>query len=272
MLRNIHHPVIHASASSGTVPRWVSANKTRRGFHMDEKLLARTLPTRALPLVAAAIVLSLAAHPAAATQLNSTDTVTYSGGVVVTAGGAATSVMPTVSYNLGGAFNGAPIANDFPNPPAMGSGGPWNFYDDYVFTIGGAANIQTAVISFSSGIAGISDLQGRISSTSTPYSAAVAASNLSNPPSSGSVVEEQWTTDQFGSSGFYTVTLNQQAFAPGTYDLQIRGEVDSSKSGSYGGSVSFTPVPLPAALPLLLSGLGLFGAAARRVRGRLSGF
>jgi hypothetical protein len=248
---------------------------------MDENLLMRIPQVRGLPLIAAAVAMSMVAHSAmAANVFDNTDTVTYTTGIVVTPGNPgppatfpATTVTPTVSYSLGDAFNGAPIANNFPNPPVSGSlsnPGPWNFYDDYVFTIGGSANVQTAVISFSSGIDGISNLQGRIISTSAPYNATLAAANLSNPPSSPSVVvEDGWTTDQIGASGFYTVTLNQQAFAPGTYDLQIRGDVAASDSGSYGGSVSFTPVPLPAALPLLISGLGLLGGAAgRRARAR----
>jgi hypothetical protein len=241
---------------------------------MDEDLLMRIRQARALPLIAAAVAVAMAAHTAmGANVLDNTDTVTYSTGIVVTPGNPgppatfpATTVNPTVSYSLGDAFNGAPIANNFSNPPVFGSSsnpGPWNFYDDYVFTIGGPANVQTAVISFSSGIAGISDLQGRIISTSTPYNATLAAANLSNPPSSPSVVvEDGWTTDEIGASGFYTVTLNQHAFTPGTYDLQIRGEVGSSDSGSYGGSISFSPVPLPAAMPLLISALGLMGVAA----------
>jgi hypothetical protein len=198
---------------------------------------------------------------------------TYTTGFVVTPGNPgppssfpSTAITPTTSYSLNDAFNGAPNANSLPNPPVSGTlsnPGPWNFYDDYVFTIGGSANVRTAVISFTNGIVGIGDLQGRIITTTAPYNATLAVANLSNPPSSPSVVvEDGWTTDEIGASGFYTVTLNQHAFTPGTYDLQIRGEVGSSDSGSYGGSISFSPVPLPAAMPLLISALGLMGVAA----------
>jgi hypothetical protein len=76
------------------------------------------------------------------------------------------------------------------------------------------------------------------------------------------VLEDAWAT--MNSGNLYTVNLNAATLAPGTYDLQIRGEVATSGSGSYGGAVSFTPVPLPAGLPLLMSGLGLLGVAAAR--------
>ncbi len=69
---------------------------------MDEKLLARTAPTHALPLAGAAIVLSMVAHPAMA-AFNNTDTVTYSTGVVATPGNATNIVAAAGSVELGDA-------------------------------------------------------------------------------------------------------------------------------------------------------------------------
>lgn len=212
--------------------------------------------------MALAVLGTATAH---ADSLVPSDTVTYSSitsAPSVSGSGAATSITPTVSYSLGNAFNSTPLT-DFPGSIAAGSG-TWNFYDDYVFTVTGS-NIQGAVVSFlnsaSAPPVGIGDLQARIFSTTTPYDASVAASNLGNPPSTGSVVEDVWASPS--STGLYVVNLTNTQLAPGTYDLQIRGEV-ASGGGSYGGSVSFTPVPLPGGLMLLVSGLGLFGAAATR--------
>ena len=92
---------------------------------MDENLLMRIPQVRGLPLIAAAVAMSMVAHSAmAANVFDNTDTVTYTTGIVVTPGNPgppatfpATTVTPTVSYSLGDAFNGAPIANNFPNPP-----------------------------------------------------------------------------------------------------------------------------------------------------------
>ena len=210
-----------------------------------------------------------------------TDTVTQnsSGLLVVTdpnPSESVNSVTPTVSYGLSDQFN--PGAVDENLSGASGSGGPWNFQDDYVFTLATGANVQGGVISFQNGIAGIGNLQARLieigplsPNTNQEYASNYAATNITNPPTlNAMVVEDAWTTDELGASGYYTVTLDQQAFGAGTYVLQIRGEVAGPPfSGSYGGSVSFTPVPLPAGLPLLLSGLA---ALALMVRGRPGAF
>ena len=49
----------------------------------------------------------------------------------------------------------------------------------------------------------------------------------------------------------------------GSYVLEVRGNVTGSAGGSYSGSLNLVPTPVPAALPLLLSGLGIFGGAVR---------
>jgi hypothetical protein len=209
-----------------------------------------------------ALALMALGHQASASTFNVTDDVTYSG-TSVTVGqlNAANGVItPTVSYSISDAFNGAPIAADFPGSIATGTGGPWNFYDDFIFTVGpSGSNIQSALISFNTEFAGISNLQGRIIGVSGTFD---AADNL-GIPASGTLVDSWINTSMV--AGINTVTLSSTTFGPGTYDLQIRGEVlGSPPSGGFGGSITFTPVPLPAALPLLLSGLGLLGG----LRGR----
>lgn len=213
-----------------------------------------------------------------------TDTVTWDGGTsgtaVVTDPNAPStpvnSVTPTVSYSLGDQFNPGPIAQDFPSPSVVadkgGVAGTWNFYDDYVFSLTTSSSIETAAISFSNGLVGVGNLEARLvqispSITTTGSYDSIAASNLGNPPSDGMTVEDGWTTTELGATGFYTVTLDQKNFGSGTYLLQIRGDVadgTGSPSGSYGGSISFTPVPLPAGLPLALSGLGALGCLIRK--------
>lgn len=57
--------------------------------------------------------------------------------------------------------------------------------------------------------------------------------------------------------------------ASGTYVLEVRGDVTGTSGGAYAGAFQLTAVPLPAALPLLLSGmggLGAFGGLFRRRR------
>jgi hypothetical protein len=205
-----------------------------------------------------------------ASSLGLTDTVTDPTGtttVSVNFNGGATLVAPTDSFGLSDQFNGSPLPN-FPSS-LVGSGGAWNFYDDYVFTVGAGTSIQGAVVSFTNGIVGIGDLQGRIISTSSGYSATTAQNDLGTLPA-GQVVEDSWTTMAL-SGGIDTINLDATTLTPGTYVLQVRGDVGSSGSGSYGGSVSFSAVPLPAAFPLMLTGLGLFGGVGAFRRRRPTG-
>jgi hypothetical protein len=58
--------------------------------------------------------------------------------------------------------------------------------------------------------------------------------------------------------------LDPTTLTAGSYVLEIRGEVTGSSGGTYTGSLNLNPVPLPAALPLLLSGLGLLGGWIRK--------
>jgi len=208
------------------------------------------------------------AQLASASTFNITDDVTYSGtaAVVSPLNPANGIITPTVFYGIGNVYSGSPIAGNFPSSiadPQNKGGGPWNFYDDYIFTVGtSGSSIQSALISFNTSFYGISDLQGRIIGAGGTFN---AANNLGNP-ASGNTVVDAWTNTAVA-SGINIVNLNKTAFGPGTYDLQIRGEVlGTPASGGYGGIIAFTPVPLPAALPLLLSGLGLLGGFRSRRR------
>jgi hypothetical protein len=53
------------------------------------------------------------------------------------------------------------------------------------------------------------------------------------------------------------------SLAPGDYDFVVGG-IAARSGASYSGTLSFTPVPLPAAAWLLLAGLAGVGALARR--------
>jgi hypothetical protein len=57
--------------------------------------------------------------------------------------------------------------------------------------------------------------------------------------------------------------ITPHTLTAGTYDLQVRGTTDTL-GGSFSGVLNTAPVPLPAALPLLLSGFGLLGGMLRR--------
>ena len=132
------------------------------------------------------------------------------------------------------------------------------FYDDYIFTIdAGSTNSVTSSIDLSNFL-GISDMRARLYTGSNHYTGAV--------PSTDSTLLEAWgTTANLGSGvSLTTVVLNPIALTAGTYTLQIKGTVTGSSGGSYAGVLNVAPVPEPASYAMLLSGLAIFGFAARK--------
>lgn len=127
------------------------------------------------------------------------------------------------------------------------------FYDAFVFSVPDST-VDSVTTSIDLGtFSQISNLQVRLfdfSLNPTP--------NEPNPLV-GPVYDATWTHV----GGVTVDVLGPTMLAPGTYVLEVRGDVTGS-SGSYGGTLNFAPVPVPAALPLLLSGLGALGAAMRR--------
>ncbi len=145
-----------------------------------------------------------------------------------------------------------PIITNSPNPG-------FGFYDDFDFSVPGAVSADsiTSTINLSN-IFGISNLQVRL------YNSANNTPPVLGSPQGG--VTEAWSTSinvAPGETGTVSV-LNTTITQPGTYVLEVRGTATGSLGGSYSGTLNVSPVPLPAALPLLLSGLGLFGGMARK--------
>jgi hypothetical protein len=132
----------------------------------------------------------------------------------------------------------------------------WNFQDNYGFTTpAGGAQVSAVTVSFSlpSNI-GTSNLEARIITDTAP-----SASNLVGLNSAGVVtVVDGWTNvtaTTTGSLTLYQAVLNTSTLAPNTaFFLQVRGEAGTS--AGYSGTVTFTPVPLPGTLGMLLSALG----------------
>ena len=139
--------------------------------------------------------------------------------------------------------------------------GSYAFQDTYKFSVSQAASGDVLTVSLNlstvSPVFDISNLQFRL------YEVASNAvqPGLGIPP--GSTVIKAW----MGTSGPSTGTAIQANFSgiqAGTYFLDVAGTADGSSGGTYVGQLNLAPVPLPAALPLLVSGLGLFGTFRRR--------
>lgn len=142
----------------------------------------------------------------------------------------------------------------------------WNFQDTIAFTLAGPVNgdVLTATLNLGS-LVNISNLQIRLYGWA---GGAGVQDPLLGPPSSYSPAPSSVVGWQSGSNGVITASF---ANVPaGTYYLDIRGDVTGSSGGSYVGILNVQPVPLPAALPLLLSGLGLLGLRRRRAAWSMS--
>jgi hypothetical protein len=117
--------------------------------------------------------------------------------------------------------------------------GPGSFADNWDFTLTGPAGLGAAVISVESPTTrDITGLNLALYAGSTPVGVPLAT----------------------GSS------INLLSISGGPYDLYVTGDATGTKGGYYVGGVTTSPVPLPAAAWLLLSGLAGVGAMARRRR------
>jgi hypothetical protein len=166
------------------------------------------------------------------------------------------------SYSYGNTYVSG--AGSAPISDAQGTISPnVGFYDGYQFTISGAvANSATLTIDLED-LLQIDNLSARI------FRAAGNTAPTLRAPVGGSLVEAWSMPISSGPSDGEAVILSNVLLNPGTYVLQIRGLVTGSAGGSYAGVLNLaapTPVPLPAAAWLLVSGLGALGVVKRRAR------
>ncbi|MBS0375219.1 MAG: FxDxF family PEP-CTERM protein [Proteobacteria bacterium] len=160
------------------------------------------------------------------------------------------------------AAGGSYLYTDAFSQPSSGNvpGTTSGFYDAFVFTIsGGTVDSITSTLDLGQFL-GITNLQVRL------YDLTANTDNVTGAPAGGAI--DAWSTPlNFGAGLTGTVdVLPRTTLGPGTYVLQVRGTVSGSAGGAYAGVLNIVPVPLPATLPLLLSGLAALGFG-RRVRG-----
>ena len=169
-------------------------------------------------------------------------------------GSSATSLVP-LTLSVPGGYS---FGNSLPSLNTNVSGTSFEFFDDYIFTVGSAnINAVTTAVDITN-LVGISNLQVRLftvndatapGTTGTPTGTLIQAFN--NPFSCGT-----------GCSGVNAI-IPLQAITAGTYDLQISGNTEPF-GGSYSGVLTTAPVPVPGAAWLLISGLGALGILGRK--------
>ena len=159
----------------------------------------------------------------------------------------------TGAYDYGNGFTSAQTTNF--------STTGYGFYDDYIINIGaGQVDSITSSITIGSS-SGISGLSVRL----YDYVANGDVAPLLTTPVAGSA-SDAWSTTipvSPGATATYSV-LSPTTLDAGTYVVEVRGTATGTSGGAYSGTLNLAPVPLPAALPLLLSGIAFFGGAARR--------
>ncbi|HUI62767.1 MAG TPA: FxDxF family PEP-CTERM protein [Steroidobacteraceae bacterium] len=165
----------------------------------------------------------------------------------------------------GTAFLSLPVSdtygNTFTGPTSQIGTTGFGFYDDFIFTVSGAnADAVTSTINFADVLA-IDNLAVRLYSTNGNPNLPVTG-----VPNGGAIDAWSNTLNVAPGTNATVDVLPMTMLAPGTYVLEVAGNVTGSGGGSYSGTLNLTPVPLPAALPLVLSGLGLLGGALRRPR------
>ena len=136
--------------------------------------------------------------------------------------------------------------------------GAYDFQDSYQFTVGTSASGDTLLASLSLGtLFDITNLQFRLyqvaSATTQPIVGGL-------PAGTGAPVQA-WMGLTPGND---SMTASFSGIQAGTYMLDVAGIASGTGGGSYIGSVDLQPVPLPAAIWLMLSGLGGLGALARK--------
>jgi hypothetical protein len=137
--------------------------------------------------------------------------------------------------------------------------GAYDFQDSYRFTINAGASGDTMVASLGLGDTfDINDLQFRLYEVATP----TTAPQIGGIPS-GSNLITGWMGPPAGSN---EVSATFTGIQSGTYILDVAGIASGTSGGTYVGQLNLNPVPLPAALWLLASGLGLLRFAVPRTQ------
>lgn len=167
-------------------------------------------------------------------------------------------------YNYTQAFtapqgSGTIAGSDIYGGPSNGFLGAAGFVDDYLFQITSAqADVISATINLG-GQYSIDNLFAKVYSLDSNPGGLLASGVPNGPVFYGTI----------NTNGPVTfIQIDPVALTAGSYVLEVSGISDGSLGGSYTGTLNLgtAAVPLPAGLPLLISGMGTLAAFVRRRR------
>jgi hypothetical protein len=168
----------------------------------------------------------------------------------------------TTGNGTGTAFTSLPASGAYTNSFGASAGDlagapGFSFYDDYIFTVANST-IDSVTSEINLGNLSLGSLQERV------YAVSGNTLPVVGQPQG---FQTNWTSSVGFTAGTETgmfTVMDPTTLTAGTYVLEIRGDVIGAAGGSYSGNLNLSPVPLPAALPLLISGLGLLGGLVRK--------
>jgi hypothetical protein len=139
------------------------------------------------------------------------------------------------------------------------------FGDTFAANNGGASFSDR--FNFSVTGSGNSILDAIVSSISRTTASGLSITGLSlySATSGGRAAVATGSAVQSGATDVWTVSADN--LAPGSYYLQVTGNLASDQAASFGGAVALAaPVPEPETYGMMLAGLGALGFLARRRR------
>lgn len=140
---------------------------------------------------------------------------------------------------------------------------PYNFTDAYTFTVTNTITTGGFVATLNLGtLYNISNLQAAVFVDPANNGITAAGQYLYNTGSTGATAGLAWT----GESGSLISLDSTGTIAPGSYTLEIRGDVTGSTGGNYVGILNISAVPEASTFALALAGLGAVGLVVARRR------